>query len=53
MSTDLLFSKQGCYDKLWGLSFGKTAIAVPVLVICGLIQVNTNKEAYGIIFIFS
>lgn len=32
--------KTGCYDKIWGLTFGKTSIAVPVLVICGLIQIG-------------
>ncbi|KAH3692409.1 tetraspanin-18-like [Dreissena polymorpha] len=29
----------GCYGEVWGASFGKTAIAVPVLVICGIIQI--------------
>ena len=32
---------QGCYDTIWTKSFGKTAIAVPVLIICGLIQVGS------------
>lgn len=28
----------GCYDSIWKVSFGNTAIAVPVLVGCGIIQ---------------
>lgn len=29
----------GCYDTIWRLSFGYTAAAVPVLVVCGIIQI--------------
>ncbi|XP_052228443.1 tetraspanin-18-like [Dreissena polymorpha] len=29
----------GCYSEIWSRSFGKTAVVVPVLVVCGLIQI--------------
>lgn len=31
--------EMGCYDKIWSLSFGNTAIVIPVLIVCGLIQI--------------
>lgn len=47
----------GCYDTIWDLSFGKKAIAVPVLIICGIIQIafivfalmilRSEKESVG------
>lgn len=32
-------AETGCYSTIWDQSFGNTAIAVPVLVVCGLIQI--------------
>lgn len=31
-------AEKGCYAAIWDLSFGNNAISIPVLVICGIIQ---------------
>lgn len=30
---------KGCYDTVWGYTLGNSAMTVPILVVCGLIQV--------------
>ncbi|XP_053408746.1 tetraspanin-18-like [Mercenaria mercenaria] len=39
LTEDISNYKTGCYQTIWKSSFGNTAIAVPVLVICGIVQV--------------
>lgn len=34
------YGNTGCYDTIWDQSFGNNAIAVPVLIICGAIQLG-------------
>ncbi|KAH3692529.1 hypothetical protein DPMN_194370 [Dreissena polymorpha] len=41
--------EMGCYDAVWKASFGNPAIAVPVLLVCALIQIVFVLSAISII----